>query len=230
MKSIFWHLGDREPDYRSLMKHQQDFVLEGKSIPVARLVICEQTHSNLIHHCREEDCGAGLNNHPQIAVADGFVSNIDNQYLVIRTADCFPVLFFDEQKMVVAAVHSGREGTRQNIAGKAVKAMVEHYSCDPKNIVAHVGAGICEEHYEVSEAVWNQFNESLSRMELCPCTQHFRHLNLRTTIFQQLLRAGLRFINIENHHECTYENPAYFSYRRDKGNNRQINIIGISNE
>ena len=83
MKSVFWHLGDKEPDYRSLMKHQQDFVLEGKSIPVARLVICEQTHSNLIHHCREEDCGAGLANHPQIAVADGFVRVVKGEKIQI---------------------------------------------------------------------------------------------------------------------------------------------------
>ncbi|MCK9557539.1 MAG: polyphenol oxidase family protein [Candidatus Cloacimonetes bacterium] len=230
MKKIFWHLGGKEPDYRGLMKQQQDLELEGNIIPVHRLVICEQTHSNLVHICREEDSGAGLGNHPQIPVADALVTNIPGQYLLIRTADCFPILLYDEQQQVVAAVHSGREGSRQNIVGETVNIMTEHFSCDPANIVAHVGAGICDEHYEVSEALWHHFNHSLSRMQLIPDTKHVRHLNLRAAIFQQLLRAGLRYINIENHHDCTFENLAYFSYRRDKGNNRQINIIGICNE
>jgi YfiH family protein len=230
MKKIFIHLGTDSPDYRGLMHAQQDLELPGQTVPAANLVICEQTHSSLVHICREGDSGAGLGAHPQIPVADGFSTNIPGQFLLIRTADCYPVLFSDAEAMVVAAVHSGREGTRQNIVEQAVNAMMRNYGCDPANIVAHIGAGICEDHYEVSEEIWREFNQTLEQQGFCPCTKKFRHLNIRTTIFQQLIRAGLKFINIENIHACTFENPNYFSYRRDKGNNRQINIIGIINE
>jgi len=230
MSRIFFHLGAKQPDYRTLIATGKDLLLEGRLIQTSSMVIAEQTHSSLIHVCTEQDCGAGFGDYPQIPIADGLLTNIPGQYLLIRTADCFPVLLYDPVAMAVGSVHSGREGTRQNIAGKAVQEMVDQYGCDPARIVAHVGAGICEDHYEVSEEIYALFNDSLRKDGFCPCTDRPRHLNLRTTIFQQLIRAGLKFINIENHHVCTYEDPGYFSYRRDKGNNRQINLIGITDE
>lgn len=230
MSKIFFHLGNSDPDYRSIMRNQTDFTLAGRIIPAFRTVIAEQTHSNLVHVCREEDSGAGFLEHPQIAIADGLITNIPNQFLLIRTADCTPVLFFDETKQVVAAVHSGREGTRKNIAGACVKAMMDVYGCNPADIIAYIGAGICEEHYEVSEEIFESFNASLSAEGLCPCTNKHRHLNIRTTIFQQIIRAGLRFINIENVQICTYEDSGYYSFRRDGTKNRQINLIGIIDE
>jgi YfiH family protein len=230
MKSVFFHLGAMDPDYRGIMKRHTDFEVAGRSIPADRTVIADQTHSAVVHLCREEDCGAGFGTHQQIPVADAMITDIPHQYLLIRTADCTPILLFDPKRLVVAAVHSGREGTRKNIAGACVNAMIGHYGCNPADIVAHIGAGICEAHYEVSEAMYEEFNASLISEGFCPCTNMHRHLNIRTTIFQQLIRAGLRFINIENVHVCTYEDTGYFSFRRDGTNNRQINLIGIIDE
>ncbi len=230
MSRIFSYLGDREIAYRSLMRDQAGLEIQGRKLSPSKLVVLEQTHSDLVHYCTQADSGAGFKDHLQISIADAAITKIPGQYLLIRTADCYPVLFYDEEAGVVAAAHSGREGTRMNIVGKVISAMTQHYSCDPERIVAHVGAGICEDHYEVSPRLYDAFNASLAEAGFSSCTKQQRHLNLRTTIFQQLIRAGLRFFNIENVQICTYEDPGYFSYRRDKGNNRQINLIGITDE
>lgn len=230
MSKIFLYLGDKEHDYRSLMKYQTAVHIAGKTILPAQMVICEQTHSQIVHICSNEDSGAGFGTHAQIALSDGFASNIVDQYLLIRTADCYPVLFYEKDAKAIAAVHSGREGTRKNIVGQAVHTLVEHFGCDPANIIAHVGAGVCEEHYQVSEELYEAFNASLNAQSFTACSSKHRHLNLRAIIFQQLIRAGLTYINIENVQICSYENPDYYSYRRDLGNNRQINLIGINNE
>ncbi|MCB5264700.1 MAG: peptidoglycan editing factor PgeF [Candidatus Cloacimonetes bacterium] len=230
MRKVFLYLGDRERDYRSLMHYQKGVSIAEKTILPSQMVICEQTHSKIVHICSNEDSGAGFGLHPQIPLADGFATNIVDQYLLIRTADCYPVLFYEKDAKAIAAVHSGREGTRKNIVGKAVQTLVEHFGCDPANIIAQVGAGICEEHYQVSEELYDAFTESLNADNFTTCSNMPRHLNLRAIIFQQLLRAGLTFFNIENVQICSYENPDYYSYRRDHGNNRQINLIGISNE
>ena len=212
------------------MREQKGESIAGKTILPIQMVICEQTHSNIVHICSNEDNGAGFGAHPQIPLADGFATNIVDQYLLIRTADCYPVLFYEKDAKAIAAVHSGREGTRKNIVGQAVQTLVEHFGCDPANIIAHVGAGVCEEHYQVSEELYDAFNASLNTESFNACSSMHRHLNLRAIIFQQLIRAGLKYINIENVQICSYENPDYYSYRRDLGNNRQINLIGISNE
>lgn len=230
MSKVCFHLGNNTPDYRTIMREHDDFEVAGRVIPKDRIVIAAQTHSDLVHICSEQDCGAGFADHAQIPIADGLITNIPNQWLMIRTADCTPILLYDDALKVVAAVHSGREGTRKNIAGACVSAMQQHFGCNAANIVAYIGAGICEEHYEVSEELYIEFNASLSAQNFCPCTKQYRHLNIRSTIFQQLIRAGLRFFNIENIHVCTYEDASYFSFRRDGTHNRQINLIGISDE
>lgn len=224
---MFFHLGKREPNYRSLMEQQVDFELQGRTIPVSRLVIADQTHSDLVHLCSETDCGAGLGSKPQIPIVDGFITNIPNQFLLIRTADCTPIILMDNRLMVVSALHSGREGTRKNIAGKAVKLMQEHYGSDPSDICAFIGAGICHQHYEVSEAIYSEYNHSLLEMGLHPATDLHRHINIRKGIFQQLIQAGIPFKNIDNVHDCTFESTDYHSFRREGSHNRQINLVGI---
>ncbi len=227
---IFFHLGSHEPDYRSLMSQQQDFVVDGKTIPVQRLVIADQTHSKQVHICSEADCGAGIGNKPQIPVADGIITNIPNQFLLIRTADCTPIILMDSKQMVVSALHSGREGTRKNIAGEAIRQMKLHFGCNPADITAYIGAGICQQHYEVSREIYDHFIESQKELGLHPAVNLPRHIDIRKSIFQQLRQAGITFKNIENVLECTFENAAYYSFRREGTKNRQINLVGIINE
>lgn len=230
MSKIWFHLGDSSFDYRSLMRTQQDFVIQDRQIPIANLVIAEQTHSDLVHICTPDDSGAGLGDHPQIAVADAFATDIPNQFLLIRTADCTPVLLYESSGKAVAAIHSGREGTRKNIVGKAVDVLVNHYGCQRENIIAYIGAGVSEAHYEVSFRVFEEYNASITAMGITPLPTEHRHINVRCSIFQQLLHCGISFKNIENIHICTYEDQSYFSFRRDGTHNRQINLIGIVNE
>ncbi|MGB4260405.1 MAG: polyphenol oxidase family protein [Candidatus Cloacimonas acidaminovorans] len=224
---LFYYLGKREPDYRTLMHLQKDFMLEGIKIPVSRLVIAEQTHSKEVHICREIDCGAGIGNKPQIPLADGLITNIPYQYLLIRTADCYPILLMDSRRNVVAGLHCGREGTQKNIVGEAIRKMKSHFYCQLTDIIAIVGAGICHKHYEVSQELFDNFNRALRKMGLEPDITQNRHLNLRKILNAQLIKEGIPEINIENVNDCTFESSNYHSYRREKTNNRQINIVGI---
>ncbi len=227
---IFTYMGDVSKDYRGLMKKHTDFVIEGKTIPVRRTVICEQTHSNRVHVVCEDEAGAGWNEMPQIPIADGLITNIPGLYLLIRTADCFPVVIYDEKKCVVAAIHSGREGTRQNIVVKAIDRFVADFECIPEDLKAIIGAGICQKHYEVDEGTWLDFNQSLMGIQAEPLDSAYRHIDIRRAIRMQLLSAGLVPENIEEIEVCTFESPNYFSYRRDGTLNRQINLIGVCND
>ncbi|MDZ4120945.1 MAG: peptidoglycan editing factor PgeF [Candidatus Cloacimonadaceae bacterium] len=225
--SIFYYLGDKSLDYRGIMHRHDAITIDGTIIDTARVVVCEQTHSDIVHICTEADAGAGFGSHPQIEAADGLICNVPALYLLIRTADCTPVLFYDEKEGVVGAVHSGREGTRKNICVKAVKLMQSQYGCEPDNIHAIIGAGICPAHYEVSEDIWQKFYESLLADGIAPVNPVHRHPDIQDAIYTQLLQKGLRSENIVRKDICTYEAENYFSYRRDGTRNRQINLIGV---
>lgn len=227
---IFCHLGNRVPDYRGIMKDHTDFMVGNKKIPASRVVIAEQTHSDQAHICTEADCGAGFHDHPQIATADALITDIPGQYLLIRTADCTPILLHDRKGSLVAAIHSGREGTRKNIPGKTVKAIADNFGIYPEDLKAWIGAGICQRHYEVDAATWDAFSASLQDQGIEPDMSLPRHIDIPGCIFQQLTAAGIPSCNIGWEQICTFESPLYFSWRRDATNNRQINLIGLEYE
>ena len=225
----YFYLGKREPEYRQLL--QQDCIrLEDKVIPLARVVSAEQVHGSKIHICTESDSGAGFGGKAKIAGVDGLITQVPEQYLMIRTADCVPVLMMDKQHRAVAALHSGREGTRQNIVGKAIDTLKEHFGISPQDLCVWVGACICAEHYQVSPELYEQFIASMHEQGLYPFLSQDHHLNIRLAVFQQLLSAGVAFRDIDQDMNCTHEDHGYHSYRRDGSDRRQINIVGIEHE
>lgn len=224
------HLGELEPGYREVMRAQGDIRVGEKLIPASRTVIAEQVAGDAVQICSEADGGAGWGEHPQIPGADALITNIPGQYLMIRTADCYPVLLRDTQNRAVAAIHSGREGTRLNIVGQTIRLLQERFGIEAKELTAYIGAGICARHYEVDAAIWESFNASMKAMGCAPDGAEYRHIDLRLAIFRQLVAAGLTFFNIEQQFVCTLESSVHYSYRRDGTRNRQINLIGLEYE
>lgn len=227
MKRLFYYLGDTSIAYRTIMSNHSDFLVNGIKIPKNSVVITEQTHSNHVHVCTSSDSGAGFDNHPQLMNYDAIVTNLPDQYLLIRTADCTPILFYDTQTDSIGAAHSGREGTRKNIAGKVILSMQAAYNTRPENVKVWIGAGICKQHYEVSPAIWDEFAITCRLNSVNIDSSDAPYLDIQDVILQQLIQAGINRDNIRLNTICTYESQLHFSYRRDGSKNRQINIIGL---
>lgn len=225
----FFYLGKSQPEYQQIQGQESLFILDRK-IPLSKVVSAEQVHGSHIHLCSSQDFGAGFNGKAPIANADGLITNIPEQYLMIRTADCTPVLMMDKQHRAVAAVHSGREGTRQNIVGKAINMLQTHFDISPRDLYVWVGAGICASHYQVNPEVYEEFIASMHKQGLHPQLSKEHHINIRLAVFQQLLQANVAFRDIDQDMNCTHENSGYHSFRRDGSSRRQINLVGIEHE
>jgi YfiH family protein len=230
--NILIYFGDRRHDYRSFMSNPIDLQDEQIFIPRSKMIKMEQTAKDIIVEVNEAHAGFGFLDHTkEIAEADGIITQTKDIFLCVRTADCYPILLFDASSGVVAAVHSGREGTRLNICGKMIRKMIQDYQCNPYNIQIIIGAGISETHYEVDETCEKEFYDSLSYLKKIDpgfgIDKKARHLNLLKTIMLQISNEGIPVSQIQYIPHCTYENQRYFSYRREHGNNRQLSIIGI---
>ena len=57
--------------------------------------------------------------------ADGLVTSLKQVPLLIFTADCVPIVFYDKKQGVIALAHAGWRGTYGNIAGEIVEIMVK---------------------------------------------------------------------------------------------------------
>lgn len=96
--------------------------------------------------------------------ADGILTDNPNITLLMRFADCVPILLYDPIRRVVGLVHAGWQGTVANIAGAAIAKMIDQYHSEPVDIVAGIGPSIGLDHYQVGVEVYNKAEVYLAKV------------------------------------------------------------------
>lgn len=90
---------------------------------------------------------------------DALVTALPDCAIGVRTADCVPILLYDPECRVVAAIHSGWKGTVQRISQKTLFLMNQEFGCRPENIRAALGPAIGPASFQVGEEVVQFFKE-----------------------------------------------------------------------
>ena len=91
--------------------------------------------------------------------ADAVITNERGLFLSVMTADCVPILMYDDKRKVIAAVHSGWRGTDKEIAKFCVYDLVEKFAVAPENLQIYIGPSIRQCCYEVSFDVTERFKQ-----------------------------------------------------------------------
>ena len=131
----------------------------------------------------------------------------------MSTADCIPILIYDEVHHAAAAVHAGWRGTVKRIAMKAVSAMRVTYGSRPEDLTAVIGPGISLEAFEVGDEVYEEFASAGFCMADISRRYDKWHIDLPECNRSQLSAAGVSDIRMTG--ICTYNNSAdFFSARR----------------
>jgi len=161
---------------------------------------------------------------------DALVTSVPGLCLVIRTADCLPVLLADPERRLVAAVHCGWRGTRKRILAKAVDVMAGLGS-DPGRLLAAFGPSIGAACYEVGPEVREAFavaGFSPAIFHDVPGRPGRAFLDLRRANAGLLAERGVRAENTAPEGPCTHCEPGLLSHRRDPaGKARMVNFIGL---
>ena len=72
------------------------------------------------------------------------------------TADCVPILIYDNKLKIISAIHAGWKGAYKDIISKVINFMIKKGS-DHKNITAAVGPAISLKNYQVKENFRRKF-------------------------------------------------------------------------
>lgn len=161
---------------------------------------------------------------------DAVMTNIPGMCIGVSTADCIPVLLYDEEHHAAAAIHAGWRGTQARIVHKAVQEMRMAYQTDPTKLKAVIGPGISLDNFEVGDEVYADFEQAAFDMSTIaekrikrnpnaedPAKAFERkwHINLPLANIQMLTHNGVDEANIINTGICTFDNADnYFSARR----------------
>ena len=146
---------------------------------------------------------------------DAVVTHLKEFCLCVSTADCVPILLYDKEKQVIAAIHAGWRGTVGHIVEKTIEVMKSQYGSEGKDMVACIGPSISLESFEVGDEVYSVFEEAGFDMS-CIAKKYAKwHLDLWEANRIQLLAHGILPEHIEVAGICTYQHPDdFFSARR----------------
>lgn len=191
-------------------------------ISTENLVLSAQTHTDNVIIVDESHRGTGVTK-PPFSDVDGLITNCPKVALVTQYADCTPLLFCDPVKGVIATSHAGWRGTAKLIGKVTVEKMVEHFGCNPSDIIAAIGPCIGSCCYEVDGPVYNAFKEIPFldvKKFLTPKPNGRYMLDLVKANREILIEAGIRPENIDLSDICTNCNSEDLHSHRATGGKR----------
>lgn len=196
-------------------------------VPGRRLIWLDQIHGNRVAVISAPPAAAFL---PR---TDGCVTLSHGMAICVRTADCLPILLFDDRSTGVAALHAGWRGLLAGIVETGVTSFRRDADVPPGRLRALIGPGIEMACYEVGveirESLRDQFGGAVRQFFTARAGRLF--LSLRRLAVWQLRRAGIPPANIHVSRLCTAcMSDRLFSFRARNDHERMTTFILKSSE
>lgn len=209
-------------DHYELVQENYSRIASAIGVRKEHVVCSKQTHTNRVLVVDETYAGNGVIYPNKLEDIDGLITNVPGLCLATFYADCVPLYFVDPIKKVIGLSHSGWKGTVSKISQETVRMMQEKFGCDIGDILVAIGPSICQDCYEVSEDVIEEFKKAYSAVywpELFYQKENGKYqLNLWRANEIALEEFGVAKEHIVTTNVCTCCNPELlFSHRASKG-------------
>lgn len=166
----------------------------------ARPALMNQVHGAEVHVVAD---GSSLT-----PVADALVCTMESMALLVRVADCVPVLLADPDRGIIAVAHAGRVGLSLGVVAATVATMRRQGARD---IDAWIGPHICGSCYEVPLEMRAEV-AAAAPASFAVTRKGTPALDIGAGVASQLHALGCRTTVIDG---CTLEDARWPSYRRD---------------
>lgn len=139
--------------------------------------------------------------------ADALLTYTPNLGVLVRVADCVPVVLFTEERDTVGVVHAGRAGLVAGVVPAAVTVMAER---NKGAVSAVIGPRICGRCYELDEATAAAVAESVPAAKAVT-RWGTPGADIGAGVAAQLDELGVATRSLDG---CTLEDDRFFSHRR----------------
>lgn len=150
---------------------------------------------------------------------DALVTDRTDTVLLVRVADCVPILLADPAAGIIGAAHAGRTGMAQGVVSACVEEM---QLLGAREVTAWVGPHICGRCYEVPPDMQAEV-VAVEPSAASTTSWGTPGLDLGAGVTAQLERLGVLVHDLSR---CTLESADLYSYRRDGSRSgRQAGLI-----
>ena len=158
---------------------------------------------------------------------DALITQEPNVFLMVKAADCFPVVFFDPRIRLIAAIHAGWRGVIEKIFLE-ILLIFTGIGSKPEDILVGIGPAArkcCFLHKHFIQEKLPEWEKYIAQKG------DYKSLDIASFIIDKLVSSGIKKENIEDCGICTIHNKNYFSHYRSMKNQepegRQATIIGL---
>ena len=217
-------------DDKSAVEENYRRLAEAMEVDYEKFVFTDQTHTVNVRKVSMADAGKGLVRERDYQDVDGLITNEPGLVLSTFFADCVPLYFVDPVHRAIGMSHSGWRGTVARMGRVTLEAMQREYGTKPEDVICAIGPSICQDCYEVSWDVAEEFAKEFSGHEQeilmeSPKNEAIQEqadkkyqLNLWRANEIVLLEAGVKKEHIAVTDICTCCNPdVLFSHRASHG-------------
>ena len=130
-----------------------------KNLNIVKKKICKSSKNIFLLHQKHSNKFVFLDKYPhnfKKVKADAIITNLVKLPIAVLSADCAPILLYDKQKNMIAAIHAGWRGAFKGIVSKVINFMIKK-GCKKNNITAVIGPCISQKSYNVKEDFKKKF-------------------------------------------------------------------------
>jgi YfiH family protein len=196
-----------DPDAVMRRRHQ---LAEQVGFDLNRALMTVQEHgANVVTFHRRRPEGGQC-----VFSTDALATDVSGQAIVTYHADCFPLLFADRGRGVVAGAHAGWRGALAGVATQTVQALHLAYGTAPDELDVLIGPGICARCYPVGAEVAEHFPARYGREDrYLHAERGDIRLDIAALVRLQLEDGGVHEDRIQAAGWCTREEDRWFSHR-----------------
>lgn len=234
------NLGMRGGDDVEIVKRNRARAASIVGAAPAWLTLGRQVHEARVAVVRNDQRGDVFDD------TDALVTKAALVPLVILTADCAAIVFFDPVHRAVGIAHAGWRGTVARIAARTVETMQSAFGSKPHELIVGIGPSIGPCCYEVGseviDAVAAAFPDQTEELLVEPdmasagsfrasVNEDKKHFDLWRANEIVLRDAGVNEERIDASRLCTScRTDLFYSHRAEKGNTGRFGAIVMLHE
>ena len=190
------------------------------------LILMNQTHSNKVEIIKNADSIEKIK-------ADAILTKNSEFALCVLTADCAPILIYEEREKIIGCIHAGWKGAINGVIDNTL-SKINDMGGDIKHLTVCIGPCISQKSYEVKEDFYSTFIEKSKDYDsFFLKNRDSFNFDLRGFIIKKFKNYGV--LKIDNINLDSFAmKKEYFSHRRARkfGENdygRCISVIKKTN-